>query len=214
MKTFILYCAHRARRQRASAAISSHVSGCRIGLTNRGMPRVSGLSALCSHGCILRMTAWPVSLREGAAATYCSQESQAMSACAPECTCGSAWTGILRIRAAQHSCPSDATSVLESRNSFGCIGRTFSERGHVYRRSSELFRTAQALWCQGSESPFWDATFFLGLSSLAPHRQPFGIHIRFLRRGGSAVSFVMRKADSPGRIRCDGDVDSQAAARE
>jgi hypothetical protein len=40
----------------------------------------------------------------------------------------------------------------------------------------------------------------------------FRIETSFLRRGGSAVSLVIKKADPPGRISLDGNLDSWAAA--
>src|SRR6266478_2853118 len=65
------------------------------------------------------MTASRQSTRPGAVATYCWPESQRMWACAPGCTCGSAWTGTLRIPRVPCSCRSVVTSVSESLVSFG-----------------------------------------------------------------------------------------------
>src|SRR5712691_8202325 len=65
------------------------------------------------------MTASRRSQRAAAAATFCSQESRPMGGCVRECTCGSAWIGMLRIRPAPCSCLSAVTSVSELLVSFG-----------------------------------------------------------------------------------------------
>ena len=114
--------------------------------TNRRTWRANGSSARCSLGCILRMTASPVSLRAGAAAMCCWPESRHTWACVPECTFGSEWIGTLHIRQAHSSCPCAVTSVLGSRNSFDCI---FKKKGGTMNKKQValLLLFCSVRWC-------------------------------------------------------------------
>src|ERR1700674_1115022 len=81
------------------------------------------------------MTVSPGSLRAGAVATFCWQESPPTWACVPECMFGWGWIGTLYIPPAQCSCRSGVTSVSESRSSFDC---TFEEGATMHTKRIAL----------------------------------------------------------------------------
>src|SRR5258705_7535933 len=67
------------------------------------------------------MTGFPELRRKEAEATCCLPGLRHFSGCVLACTFGWAWIGILRIQQGRASCPYGGTSVLGSRNNFGCI---------------------------------------------------------------------------------------------
>src|SRR5712691_9106460 len=80
------------------------------------------------------MTASRRSLRAAAAATFCSPESRPTWVCVRECTSGSAWIGMLRLRPAPCSCLSAVTSVSELLVSFGCTSDEWRNDEHKKTR--------------------------------------------------------------------------------